>query len=1299
MRKRHFGRTLLLGAVGLLAAALLLLRTEWAGEQACMQARQRLPSLLGMEVGLGRCALDPVRGGVEVHGFSLTEPGAQVPTFAADRLLVRLRGIDLVRGKLKLERVEVDRPRVRLDTESFSGQGPGDGCAFEHLNLVEVHSLAINGGIVELRAPEDRRVQLEELDLDVRLTERTYSIRLSVPKGEAETGSGKVPLSRMKLASSLDLDEQKVGIQRFELAAGDLFLHVRGDIERVCAPAPSLEVSVYAPLDLASSLLGDEVPPMSGSAALTAKLEGQVEDLSVDGEVTLARAHIGDFDVGDAYVEARYEAGELHIGRVDLAAGEGTIQARGRLSLTRGLELTAEADLEDAEFAKILQKFGLEGAWVNFKGSGRVQVSGQLVPFHLAGPASITVRDFRVHDRAFDRPDRETLLQFDRAQVELATDFTPERARLGQGRITTSRSQVEADARLYFDEERGLDIEAKMGELDLADLGHIVGIPWGGRIVGEARLRGPYAELTIDGAVSGREFRFHKLSPGSVEALVSLEDTTLRFPSVLVQKGRSRFRAEGELNLGAKGGPTARATGAFENARFSDLVEAIGDEHWIFDFLRGRAEATISGEGRVEGPLTGPQARVTASLADTTYFGRQLGEGQLVFRAQDGEVVAIDQLDFDGPCGRVRFFGEVQLDQGIDFVIDAPLLHASELAKPDGESLHAGGTLAVKARLFGPPDQTRMEGTVDARKMVLYDVELGSGLLALSLSGTSLSLRGPIGDDLLLDGRLVVAEGLPFAVGVSAVTSRLGHYLPDIPGLKGSLSGDLLATGTIDRWPETQGDIRLTQLSFSKGDYQARSEGPVELAFEGSAIELRSLALKGPGGLNLAAAGMRHADGMLDVSVQGTLDAKLLAPFVEKWVEQPAGRLRLNVGVVGPTRKPTVVGTAEVEGGRLVVRGWPVSARNLNGRVEFSQSKVLLSGIDGTVNGGRARLVGEVGLEAFSPRRFDVGLLFDSVQLRYPEQVSSTLSGEVHVTGPPEMMVVSGEVDVVRLRYSQTIDLENVLRDLRRSHLEARSFHKQDEYLRYDLDVRVQPDTTIDNNLVKAALQGKLHVVGTNVYTGVLGSLSAVEGGRAFFRGNEFTLTRVSIDFTERDRIAPAIDIHAESQVQDYRVLAHAYGPAGDPQVDLSSEPSLDRAELVALLTLGFASGERELYSAGAGAGLVGETLFSISGLDKQVKRFIPQNQILRDFSFQIATQYSESSGMIEPTAQFESKFLTDSLKLRLSQPVISGKGRRAQAELRLNEHVSAQAQWDDESGKLSIGDIGVDLKLRWELE
>jgi len=283
------------------------------------------------------------------------------------------------------------------------------------------------------------------------------------------------------------------------------------------------------------------------------------------------------------------------------------------------------------------------------------------------------------------------------------------------------------------------------------------------------------------------------------------------------------------------------------------------------------------------------------------------------------------------------------------------------------------------------------------------------------------------------------------------------------------------------------------------------------------------------------------------------------------------------------------------------------------------------------------------------------------------------------------------------MRYTQDfLDLDTVLRELRRRHLEARSFEKKEEFVRYDVALNVL-DAKVENNFVRAALAGKLQMLGTNVHTGAIGTLASVPEGRVYYRGNELLLNRATIAFTERDRIAETIDIQAEGQVRDHKVMVHAYGPLEDPVVDLTSEPSLPRSDVFTLLTLGVARGDMSANLAGAGASLLSNTFMNITGLDKQFQRFIPKNNVIRDFNFQISTQYSEVSGNVEPTAQFESRFLTDALKLRLSQSMMSGRGRRAQAEYRFDDHTSAQVQWDNESTDSSVGDLGLDLKLRWE--
>ena len=114
--------------------------------------------------------------------------------------------------------------------------------------------------------------------------------------------------------------------------------------------------------------------------------------------------------------------------------------------------------------------------------------------------------------------------------------------------------------------------------------------------------------------------------------------------------------------------------------------------------------------------------------------------------------------------------------------------------------------------------------------------------------------------------------------------------------------------------------------------------------------------------------------------------------------------------------------------------------------------------------------------------------------------------------------------------------------------------------------------------------------------------------------------------------------------------------------------------------------------------GLAAEALFSASGLDRQLAKFLPKSGFLNDLQASIVAAYNEASGIVEPTAQLSSRLMTEKLKLELRRPY-SGRGTRAFAEYQVGKRFSAVLQWDDQQAAGPAGNLGLDLKLRWEIE
>jgi translocation and assembly module TamB len=329
-----------------------------------------------------------------------------------------------------------------------------------------------------------------------------------------------------------------------------------------------------------------------------------------------------------------------------------------------------------------------------------------------------------------------------------------------------------------------------------------------------------------------------------------------------------------------------------------------------------------------------------------------------------------------------------------------------------------------------------------------------------------------------------------------------------------------------------------------------------------------------------------------------------------------------------------------------------------------------------------------------------VGALLEEVPVRIPSFLPTVLSGRIQASGAWDSMLVSGKLHVVQALYTDPVDLERRLVEVTRRRRDARPFDRSGEGVALDLALVVDGDARIENDMARGRLRGDLTLTGTLASPGLIGTLTMVPGARATFRGNEFVLRHAVIDFTDRRRIQMNLDVHGDAPLRDYQVFAHLYGPYEDPKLSLTTQPALSQQDIVTLLSLGYTT--RDAASAGAVTGVAtaaaAQALFTASGLDDRVRRFVPRSRLLRDFNVRITSAYSEGAGQVMPRAEFESRVLDDRFRLRYQAPLAGARGQRAQAEMRLGEHTSIQYQWDNDAAEVSsAGDHGFDLKLRWD--
>ncbi|MBJ6759345.1 translocation/assembly module TamB [Myxococcaceae bacterium JPH2] len=1301
---RNGARKALLVVLLVLSGSILVLRTQAAWDATCTLARRHLPGVLGMDVGIGRCELDPLGSRVLLHGVSLFLPGSDTPLFAADTAEVRFGFFGPLGRRFTLGQVRVRHPRVNLDLSQPAPATPREPgtCFLAPLDRLRIAKLDITGAEVRLALPRGRRVDIT--NLDVGWVERWGVMEFDV---EARSGlvrlgadGGELTLGRLVFTGALDPTEAQLDVERAEVTLDDFTTTLSGRVETLCQPQLALDAQVFLPLQ---TLHRAHLLPKPATGHLWSRLSvtGKPSALAVSADVSASNLAYEKYGPVSLTARLAYVGDRVRVEQLAIPMGSGRVKVTGSLRLTPELPVEVALTTEEASLGRILERAGIAGAWVDFPASATAHLSGTLLPRpNISGPLDLRAGRFVLATRPYDAPESlgKTLLEFDRARAQTLVKLLPDRVTFANITADSGRSRVRGDVTLFYDKARGLDIRGG-GDLELADFGHIAKLPWSGRGSATYVITGPYSDVKVDSSLSLRDFVFWNLGLGVVQGKLTYSGGVLAFPSLTGQKGRTQYFGKGALTFGRV--LHARLDVNVPQGRTEDLVDVVAGLSSSLAVMQGALTGTASGRVEIDSPVEKLEGLVVFDMKDTRYYGRRLGAGSARLRFVEGKEMVLERTVLEGPLGRLWAEGTLAFAGGLDYRFGGDHLSLTEAVGPDvGERMGIQGLLELDGRVTGNGELPVVEASLKGPHVTFASRDLGAMDLQLRQVGKDLRVDGhPFRD---AEGWMTMKVKAPYGFD-SSIALQLPEIRPLLPqasylqGVSGSLAGRVSAQGPLLDPSSYEATAQVQKLVLTRGDLRADNKGPISLSYRAGTLEVLPFRFSGTS-LDVTLGGSVSGRGMAVSLRDGSMDVRLLEPFLPG-VERASGLLRVDAEATGTLDDPSLVGSAELSDVRITMRDLPVNVRGVSGRLELTGQRVLLEHLQGQLNDGHVSARGDVRLDRFKPKRLGLTLQLDEVPYRLTEDLPITVSGLLQVIGPPDGLTVTGGLDIVKLRYQKSVDVESLLKGLQRRTALVGGLpgeRARDPFVTWDVNVHFG-DVRVENNLAKARLLGDVRLTGTDVRPGLLGRVEAAEGSQAFFRNNPFAINQGQVEFRDPTGIDPVFEVQAQTQVREYVVRLHAFGKPADPQIILSSEPALTEGDVLSLLTLGVTSSDKDT-AASASAGLAAEALFNVSGLDRQLRRFLPSNPVLRDLSLQISTTYNDATRQAEPTAQLESKFLSEKLKIGMTQPV-SGRGTRARAEYRFDDRLSAQAQWDNENSEASFGNLGLELKLGWEVE
>ncbi len=1300
MQKRSLARRVLLVAALFATALVFVLRTEAAGDALCSTLRKEIPERLGYEVGIAKCRIDPLSQTVRLTGVSVFEPGREEPMVAAEQAEVSLRNV--LPGSVTLDWVKLQRPRVSLHVSAPTddAKGPRQGCALSLLDKLRVQQLEVTQAELELEVKGKAKAQIDGLDVEWHQKRGVVTARVELKGGAVELADGRHGrLSRSLFEAELDVDDEALSIQRAEGGVDGVTLTTTGTIEALCDAEPKLGLNaqLFLPVATAVKLSGSQLPNAGGTLWSRLQVNGRPSALSVKAELQGSGITVDKFTPGDFTARIAWSGKELAIEDFFSKAGSGTVRVSGHVKLESGYPARFKVETEGAGLAKILERASITGAWADLNASVKGTLSGTLAPKpNLQGDFEAHATKFTLAARPYDAPVSEgpTILEFPRGDATLHLSVLPDRvemssikASLGEGLHTHAQGVVA----LYYDMAKGIEVHVTADPAVLSDFGHIVGLPWAG--VGTARvdIGGPYADVSIVGQVALRDFKFANYSLGVVQTPLKFRGELLHFEAISGQKGKTQFF--GDLGLTFRSGSDlwVRAKLNIPKGRSEDIADVLADLSPVMtSFQGGVLTGDLTGSGKIDSPARKLTGNIDLQLSDTRYWGRVMGAGAGHLRFDDGVALVVDSAELKGPLGLTKARGRWEFAGPLSFTGS---IEGGSLQELFADAYGVGGAFTAEAVVSGDTEIPVVDGSLRSADVRQSGSSLGEARLEAHLVGKELKVTGAPFADARGEVTMNTRAPYPWAGALNVAVDDLKAWLPEAAakqGLGGAFKGKLTGAGDLESMDGLSVRAELDRMTLSRGDFSVSSVGPVVLGYAKRQLRIDPVFVKGTN-TELAAEGT-WGPTTSDIKLHGNVDLRLLESFTTS-VERTTGQLELTAAIVGSTRDPAVVGSADVKDARFSVRDQAVSVRSLNGHLEFTKSRVLLQGFEGFMNDGRLSARGDVRLEGTELKSMEVAVDVEQVMLQVRPDLPATLTGSLLVFGKPGAYQLTGGVDVVKLRYAQNLELDQLLKNVRNSSILIQEEQKPVEWLRFDVDINLGQDVRIDNNLARAVLAGRLKLVGTNLKPMFVGTIEAGEGSQAIWRGNVMNVGKGVLTF---NGLVPTFDFNAQAQVREYLVSIKAFGRLDDPKVSLTAQPPLAEAEVLTLLTLGITS--KDQITREGSASLAGEVLFNASGLDAHLQRFLSKSVGLKDQQIHLSTSFNPATGQAEPSVSWESTVLTDNLKVGVTQPV-TGRGTKAKAEYKFNDKVSARAQWDNQTQESSVGNPGVDLKVRFEWE
>lgn len=365
---------------------------------------------------------------------------------------------------------------------------------------------------------------------------------------------------------------------------------------------------------------------------------------------------------------------------------------------------------------------------------------------------------------------------------------------------------------------------------------------------------------------------------------------------------------------------------------------------------------------------------------------------------------------------------------------------------------------------------------------------------------------------------------------------------------------------------ELSGVMQNTPFQLA-GTIDANSRKSLSLDLDLAVSNLGALSLKG-----LAAADTLQLKADME-----HMDLALLQPLLPS-VQNLGGTMTTTLTISGHPKEPHLNGHLEAH--NLTFKPAGMKDPFIGGVIaaDFSQERMTLDSLFFRQKKNGVMMVrGQLGYQ--NGQFFGVNLTTVAANLAFDKPGVFAIqldSARIAYQSQGDLLDLGGDVYLGQSRITANFNAASFLPITRKVERPAAAPSPYMTATRLHLRLHGGDNVVVDNNVANLTLSPELSFIGTASSPNLTGHVGVVKGSVTFL-DRKFDVKQGTVDFTNPTRINPILDINAQTTIRQYQGLqASSYqinlsvsGPMDTLIINLTSDPPLDRPDIISLLTLG----------------------------------------------------------------------------------------------------------------------------------